>query len=80
MKYFCKINENCWYESFIYDMKVSDLYPLKEGQFYECDLSKFKDVVEIEISGEVYHIYREHLVIKSLDEMRSNQINQIVQD
>jgi hypothetical protein len=61
-------------------MKVSDLYPLTEGQFYECDLTKFRDVVEIEIGGETYHIYREHLIIQTLDEIRSLQINQIIQD
>ena len=78
MKYFCKINENCWYESFIYDMKVSDLYPLKEGKFYECDLTKFKDVVEIEINGEFYQIYRDHLIIKTIDELRIESLEILI--
>jgi len=80
MKYFCKINKDCWFDSFVYDMKVSDLYPLQVGQFYECDLEKFKDVVEIQINGETYHVFRDHLIIMDFDEMRSDQLNKIILD
>ena len=79
MKYFCKINKDCWYDSFIYDMKVSDVYPLQVGQIYECDLSKYKEVVEIQINGETYHIFKDHLIIMDLDELRAEQISKIIQ-
>lgn len=78
MKYFCKINENCWYDSFIYDMKVSELYPLVDGQFYECDLTKFRDIVEVEIDGQFYQIYRDHVIIKSIDELRIENLEALM--
>ena len=47
-------------------------------QINECDLTKFKDVVEIEINGVFYQIYRDHLIIKTIDELRIESLEILI--
>lgn len=76
-EYLCAINESIWWDSYFYDYKVSDFFPLESGKIYPCEFFR-DDYIVVTTERGPMQVPSNFLIWWSIDETRKELIDEIL--